>query len=59
VFFDMKKRKRIDHVGVYVGKDDKGVEQFAHASFSKGVRYDSMKGYYKDYYWGAARVLEY
>ena len=58
VFFDMKKRKRIDHVGVYVGKDDEGVEQFAHASFSKGVRYDSMSGYYAKYYWGAARVLD-
>ena len=57
VFFDMKKRKRIDHVGVYVGKDDKGADQFAHASFSKGVRYDSMEGYYKKFYWGAARVL--
>ena len=59
VFFDMKKRKRIDHVGVYVGKDQDGVEQFAHASFSKGVRYDNMAGYYKRYYWGAARVLDY
>ena len=58
VFFDMKKRKHIDHVGVYVGKDDAGVEQFAHASFSKGVRYDSMSGYYSKYYWGAARVLD-
>ena len=59
VFFDMKKRKRVDHVGVYVGKDDKGVDQFAHASFSRGVRYDSMSGYYAKYYWGAARVLDY
>ena len=59
VFFDMKKRKHIDHVGVYVGKDEEGVEQFAHASFSKGVRYDTMDGYYKKYYWGAARVLGY
>lgn len=57
VFFDMKKRKRIDHVGVYVGKNEDGVEQFAHASFSRGVRYDDMAGYYRKFYWGAARVL--
>jgi len=55
VFFDTsgKNNGGITHVGIYVGDG-----QFAHASSSKGVRYDSLdSSYYKPRYVTARRVL--
>lgn len=55
VFFDTNGRNNggITHVGIYVGDG-----KFAHASSSKGVRYDSLdSSYYKPRYVTARRVL--
>lgn len=55
VFFDTSGSNNggITHVGIYVGDG-----QFAHASTSKGVRYDSLdSSYYKPRYVTARRVL--
>jgi murein DD-endopeptidase / murein LD-carboxypeptidase len=51
VFFDMKHRGRIDHVGIYVGHG-----KFAHASLSRGVVYDHLKSF-KNRYRGARRFF--
>ena len=55
VFFDTSGSNNggITHVGIYVGDG-----QFAHASTSKGVRYDSLdSSYYKPRYVTARRIL--
>ncbi len=53
VFFDMKFRGRISHVGVYMGEG-----KFAHASCSKGVTNSNFQGgYYQKRYVKARRIL--
>ncbi len=53
VFFDMKFRGRISHVGVYVGEG-----KFAHASCSKGVTRSNFSGsYYQKRFVKARRIL--
>lgn len=55
VFFDTNGSNNgsVTHVGIYVGNG-----QFAHASTSKGVRYDALdSSYYKNRYVTARRIL--
>ena len=55
VFFDTNgsNNGNVTHVGIYVGNG-----QFAHASTSKGVRYDDLdSSYYKTRYVTARRIL--
>lgn len=55
VFFDMKDRGRVDHVGIYLGD---GV--FVHASSTRGVVRDKMASpWFRRAYRGARRVLAY
>lgn len=51
VFFRIRSRSRISHVGLYLGN-----KKFAHASTSKGVVISDMNDpYYKKYFAGAGR----
>ena len=51
VFFRIRSRSRISHVGVYLGE-----KRFAHASTSKGVVISDLNDpYYKKYFAGAGR----
>lgn len=53
VFFDSSGRGRINHVGIVTGPG-----RFAHASTSRGVRYDKLASkYYRRTYRGARRLL--
>jgi len=53
VFFDTRDRGRINHVGIYMGKND-----MIHASSSRGVvRANLKKRYYRHAYRGARRIL--
>lgn len=53
VFFDFKDLGRVTHVGVYVGD-----QEFAHASFSRGVVKDQLRARWcRRAYVGARRVL--
>lgn len=54
VFFRIRSRSRISHVGVYLGN-----QKFAHASTSKGVIISDLnEPYYKKYFAGAGRHQE-
>jgi hypothetical protein len=53
VFFDTRDRGRVNHVGIYMGKN-----QMIHASSSRGVvRANLKKRYYRHAYRGARRIL--
>ena len=61
VFFNKNggKDSYITHVGVYTGKDEKGVRRFVHSCCSKGVTISRFnKRYYASRYVGGARVAE-
>jgi cell wall-associated NlpC family hydrolase len=49
----------ITHVGMYMGKDDKGIERFVHSCCSKGVTISRFnKRYYLSRFVGGARPAE-
>ena len=53
VFFNLPKKKKLDHVGIYLGRGD-----FVHTSSKKGVTVSRINSvYWKKYYWTARRIL--